>query len=65
MHLLPERRQHLRILTLKNAGWVVLGSILLFLAYSAWNELRPRDSSREQLYERGTAGAPRRPDRSR
>ena len=55
MRLLPERRQHVRIVTLKNAAWLLGGSIVLFLAISAWNELRPRDPSRQRLYERGSA----------
>lgn len=54
VRLLPERRQHLRIVTLKNAAWLLGGLIVLFLAVSAWNELRPADASRERLYERGS-----------
>ena len=56
MQLLPERRQHLRIITLKNAAWLLGGLIALFVAFSTWNELRPRDPARERLYERGSAG---------
>lgn len=56
MRLLPERRRHWRIVTLKNAAWLLGGLIVLFLALSAWNEVRPRDPSRERLYQRGTGG---------
>lgn len=56
MRLFPERRQHLRIVTLKNAAWLLGALIVFFLAYSTWNELRPRDPSRERLYERSSAG---------
>jgi hypothetical protein len=58
MRLFPERRRHWRIVTLKNAVWLLGGLIVLFLAVSAWNELRPGDPSRERLYERGGAGTP-------
>ncbi len=54
---LPERRQRLRFLTLKNAAWFFGALFLLFIAYSLYNELRPRDASREQLSERGREGA--------
>jgi hypothetical protein len=57
MRLVPERRQHLRILTLKNAVWLLCALIVLFMAFSTWNELRTGDSSRERLYERGAAEA--------
>lgn len=53
MRLLSERRQHLRIVTLKNAAWLLGGLVVFFIAFSAWNELRPADPSRERLYERG------------
>ena len=60
MRLLPERRQHVRIVTLKNAAWLLGGLIVLFLVVSLWNELRPADPSRERLYERGSAVTTRR-----
>ena len=56
MRLLPERRQHLRIVTLKNAAWLLGGLIVLFIALSVWNELRPGDPTRGVLY-RGSDGA--------
>lgn len=58
MQLIPERRQHVRIVTLKNAAWLLGGLIVLFLAFSAWNELRPGDPSRERLSQRGSGGTP-------
>ena len=62
MRLLPERRQHLRIVTLKNAMWLFVALSVLFIAFSAWNELRPPDPSRESLSERGSVGATPAPD---
>jgi hypothetical protein len=41
MRLFPERRQSLRILTLKNAAWLLGILLALFIAYSIYNELRP------------------------
>jgi hypothetical protein len=58
MRLLPKRRQHLRIMTLKNAAWLLAGLIVLFLVFSTWNELGPGDPSRERLYQRGSDGTP-------
>jgi len=58
MRLLPERRRHWRIVTLKNAACLLGGLIILFIAFSAWNEVRPRDSSRERLYQKGNGGTP-------
>ena len=52
----PERRQGIRFLTLKNAAWVLGGLVVLFIAYSSYNELRPPNASRKRLYERSSAG---------
>lgn len=60
---MPERRQRVRIVALKNAVWVVCGLIACFLVFSAWNELRPQNPERERLYERGSE--PRAPAASR
>src|SRR5687767_11225884 len=49
----PERRQSLRVVTLKNAAWVAVALFAFFLVYSTYNELRSVDPSRERLYERG------------
>ena len=58
MRLLPERRRRWRVMTLKNAAWLAGGLVALFLAVSLWNEFRPRNPSRERLYERrSSAGA--------
>ncbi|HEV7239359.1 MAG TPA: hypothetical protein VGQ36_08975 [Thermoanaerobaculia bacterium] len=53
----PERRHSTRFLTLKNAAWIFGGLLALFIAYSAYNEMRPRNASRGRLYERGSAGS--------
>jgi len=58
MRVLPERRRHWRIVTLKNAAWLLCGLIVLFIAVSAWNEIRPGDPSRERLYQRGSGETP-------
>jgi hypothetical protein len=52
----PERRHSTRLLTLKNAAWIFGGLLALFIAYSSYNEMRPRNASRGRLYERGSAG---------
>jgi hypothetical protein len=65
MRLLPERRRHWRIVTLKNAAWLAGGLIVLFLALSAWNEVRPRSASRERLYQRGSSSGTPPPARPR
>lgn len=57
----PERRQRVRVITLKNVAWLSGALFLLFLAYSLYNELRPRNASQERLYERrGADAAPKR-----
>ena len=58
MRLLPERRRHWRLVTLRNAAWLLGGLIVLFIAVSAWNELRPPDRSGERLYQRGSGDTP-------
>jgi hypothetical protein len=58
MRLLPERRRYWRIVTLKNAVWVLAALIVLFVVVSAWNELRPENPDRERLYQRGTGSPP-------
>jgi hypothetical protein len=58
MRLLPERRRHWRVVTLKNAAWLLGGLIVLFIAVSAWNEIRPGAPSGERLYERGSGDTP-------
>ena len=40
----------------------VVSLVALFIAFSAWNELRPPDPSRESLSERGSVGATPAPD---
>jgi hypothetical protein len=64
MRLLPERRRRLRIVTLKNAAWLLGALIVLFIAVSTWNELRPGDPA-GGLLSRDTAdttpGTPPRP----
>jgi len=54
----PERRQSTRFLTLKNAAWFFGGLFALFIAYSSYNELSPRNESRERLYEWGSQAPP-------
>jgi len=44
----------MRFLTLKNAAWVLGGLFVLFIAYSAYNELRPGNKSRARLSEQGS-----------
>lgn len=48
----------MRILTVKNAVWTLAGLLLLFIAFSAYHELRSPDRSRERLYERGSGSPP-------
>jgi len=38
----PERRQHVRIVTLRNFGWLTLAMALAFIAISIRSELRGR-----------------------
>lgn len=64
MRLLPERRRHVRILTLKNAAWAAGAFIVLFIAFSAWNELRTPHSSRDRLYQRGVDAPPPKKERA-
>jgi hypothetical protein len=40
--MLPERRQHVRIVTLRNFAWFTLASLLAFAAISLRSELRGR-----------------------
>ncbi|HET7712321.1 MAG TPA: hypothetical protein VFL80_10370 [Thermoanaerobaculia bacterium] len=49
----PERRSGTRILTLKNAVWVLAGMLALFVVYSAYNEHRRGAPAGKRLYERG------------
>jgi hypothetical protein len=58
MRAFPERRQQLRVVTLKNAAWLFAGLLALFIIVSTFNELRPGNSSRERLYEQGSSAAP-------
>ncbi|HEX2122781.1 MAG TPA: hypothetical protein VHL59_14180 [Thermoanaerobaculia bacterium] len=55
---LPERRQGMRILTLKNAVWVLVGLVAFFILFSAYNEHSPRDASRDSLSQRRAEGPP-------
>ena len=55
MRLLPERRRHLRILTLKNAAWIGGTLAILFIAFTVWNEVRSRGALHERLSERTVA----------
>jgi hypothetical protein len=57
-----EQRQHIRILTLKNAAWAFGGLLIVFIVVSAWNELKPENTSRKRLYERGSVSAPPAPE---
>lgn len=51
-HLRPERRSGIRILTLKNAGWLALSLTVLFLIFSAYMERRSRgESSYGRLFD--------------
>ena len=63
MKKFPERRRGIRFLTLKNAAWVFGGLFVLFIAYSSYNELRPRKASRDRLSERGITAPPTTPVR--
>jgi hypothetical protein len=40
--MLPERRQHVRIVTLRNFGWLTLALAIAFIAISFRSELRGR-----------------------
>ena len=40
--MLPERRQHVRIVTLRNFGWLTLALAIVFIAISFRSELRGR-----------------------
>lgn len=51
--LQPERRSGIRIITLKNAGWLLLSLAVLFVLFSAYMERRSRGTeSYGRLYER-------------
>lgn len=43
--LRPERRSSFRIVTLKNAGWVTLALVVLFITYTSYMEHRSRGTS--------------------
>ena len=43
--LQPERRSSFRILTLKNAGWLTLALVVLFVTYSSYMEHRSRGTA--------------------
>lgn len=43
--LQPERRSGFRILTLKNAAWLTLALLVLFITYSTYMEHRSRSTS--------------------
>jgi hypothetical protein len=43
--LQPERRSGVRIVTLKNAAWLALSVVVLFVAYSSYMEHRSRGTS--------------------
>jgi hypothetical protein len=58
MRLLPERRRHPRIVTLKNAAWLAGALIVLFIAVSTWNELRTGASSGGLLSRESADAAP-------
>ncbi len=50
--LQPERRSGVRIVTLKNAGWLALSLTVLFVLFSAYMERRSRGtSSYGRLYD--------------
>ncbi len=55
---LPERRHGTRILTLKNTVWVLAGLLAFFVLFSAYNEHKPRNASRESLSQRRDGGPP-------
>ena len=55
---LPDRRQSLRVVTLKNAAWLFGGLLAAFLIFSAYNELVSGSATRERLSERGRAAQP-------
>jgi hypothetical protein len=51
--LQPDRRSGIRIVTLKNAGWLALSLTVLFLVYSAYMERRSHGASDYgRLYDR-------------
>jgi hypothetical protein len=51
--LQPERRSGIRILTLKNAGWLALSLTVLFVLFSMYMERRSRGASNYgRLYDR-------------
>lgn len=48
-----ERRRGIRILTLKNAGWLLLALVVLFVAVSLYHETRqPKAGEPGELYEK-------------
>ncbi|HYO78129.1 MAG TPA: hypothetical protein VE010_16840 [Thermoanaerobaculia bacterium] len=50
--LQPERRSGVRILTLKNAGWLTLALLVLFITYSTYMERRARgEADYGRLYD--------------
>lgn len=65
MRLQPERRNSLRIITLKNAGWLALSLIVLLIAMSAFTRFRsPRKSDHHLLYDQKIGAAtPSKPSR--
>lgn len=51
--LQPERRSGIRIITLKNAGWLALSLTVIFLLFSAYMERRSRgESGYGRLFDR-------------
>ena len=57
--LQPERRSGVRIITLKNAGWLALSLTVLFLIFSAYMERRSRGTSHYgRLYDRRIDATP-------
>jgi hypothetical protein len=58
MRIQPERRSSLRIITLKNAGWLALSIIALLIATSAFTRFRsPRNSDHHLLYDQKIGAA--------
>jgi hypothetical protein len=52
-YLQPERRSGMRIITLKNAGWLALSVTVVFVIFSAYMERRSRGTSDYgRLYDR-------------
>ncbi|HEX8251626.1 MAG TPA: hypothetical protein VF846_00650 [Thermoanaerobaculia bacterium] len=57
--LQPERRSSVRILTLKNAGWLTLALLVLFITYSTYMEHRARGTADYgRLYDERIEAAP-------